>query len=66
MFKKRLEELVKQRAEAVQRREALAEELEGVRRQVSVLDGALLAYQEMAEAQEGQEQGRDADETAEA
>lgn len=50
MFKKRLEELVKQRAEAVQRREALAEELEGVRRQVSVLDGALLAYQEMAEA----------------
>lgn len=51
MVKKRLDELMAQRAQAVQRREALAEELEDAKRQVAVFDGAILAYQEMAQAE---------------
>lgn len=54
MVKQRLEELVGQRAQAVQRREALVEELENAKRQVAVFDGAILAYQEMAKAEENQ------------
>ena len=49
MIKQRVNELMAQRAQAVQRREALVEELENAKRQVAVFDGAILAYQEMLE-----------------
>ena len=62
MVRQRLDELMAQRAQAVQRREALVEELENAKRQVAVFDGAILAYQEMAEAEKKAETGKGTEE----
>ena len=53
--RQRIEQLSQQRALLVQRREALAEQLKEAEDGILRMDGALLAYQEMADAEDNAE-----------
>lgn len=51
----RIEQLIAQRAQSVQREQALAEQLKETQDQILRLDGAILAYQEMMQEEQKQE-----------